>query len=413
MPEPLRALIIANSIEPDSSAGIGGAERQALDLAVRFDRSLVLPHLLSYTQAGSMTSWLKEHDIHTFSFEKRWHIDSRVYPFLRRIIATERIDVVLSVNTGANLDNLLVTPSVKDVACIITVPHVGVKLRVALTEGRLAGRADYLIVKGDAAFKAASRQYAIPKARIRVIPNGCDSDRFAYVPYSERRLKRAALGLPEDALILYTPARIHRDKGQDVMAEALAQMPAELLKKRSVLWVNTGRVQNEGLHRRILEITRSIAAHVRLFPPVCDTAEWCAAADWIVMPSRTESFGSLLVEGAFVGRPFISTACGEAVQIDAQLRALRDDDVYARDGGRDARDNNRTISMPALARPGDAVSLAEAIRYAIEMDDDARAKLGDCVCGFVRDRYDMQGKVEAYTSLFYDAVRRRKGMLQD
>ncbi len=382
---PLKILIIVNSIDPEGRVGIGGAERTAIDIATHCNRSIIEPAILTYESPGESASYLKTKNIAVHSVVKRWKLDPLIFPSLHKLISSKKIDAVLSVNTGANLDSLIVTRKLERVACLIRVPSVRVKFRVMMTEGRMANRADALIVPSVDAEKVISKQYRILKSRIRVIPNGCDGKRFTFVPYFERIRFRRELGLPEDALVLYTPSRVHSVKGQDIFAEALSQISPYELRAKKLLWVNTGRIQDAKLAERIQSITREISDHVRLLPPSVDTAKWFAACDWVVIPSRIESFGLSMLEAAFVGRPMYASRCGIAKELD---------EIH----------NGLTFNV------SDVKSALEGLRRVISTNIEERITIAEKLNEHFRPVYSIESTVRQYEQAIIEAVNRRRSM---
>jgi glycosyltransferase involved in cell wall biosynthesis len=378
---PLRVLIIANSINPEGRVGIGGAERTAIDLATHINKSLIKPSVLTYEDPGDTLNFLESKGVPVYRLGKRWKVDLSTLNQLHKLISEHRFDAVLSVNTGANFDNLLVTPSFRKTACIIRVPSVRVKFRVMMTEGRIANRADILVVPGTEAEKIITKQYAIPKSRTRLIPNGCDGDHFFTVPYADRFKYRQELGLSDDALILFTPSRLHPIKGQDIFAEALLQIPLSILREKKVVWINTGRIQDEKLAGRIREITSDVSDHVLFLPPITDPEKWYAAADWIIIPSRVESFGLSMLEAAFVGRPIYASRCGVAKEFDS---------IY----------NGLTFV------PGDVSSALDGLKMILSLDVDERILIAGKLSEYFRKNYSIESTVREYEKTIFEAVNR-------
>src|SRR5207302_3027618 len=66
------------------------------------------------------------------------------------------------------------------------------------------------------------RHYGLPEAKIRVIRNGVDLERFR--PGGDRAAARHRLGLPAVAYVVGTAGRLTRQKGMDVVLRACACM---------------------------------------------------------------------------------------------------------------------------------------------------------------------------------------------
>lgn len=137
--------------------------------------------------------------------------------------------------------------------------------------------------------------------RITVLPAGVDTATFAP---RDRAAARAALGLPEGAVVFFLSRldRAHYFKGLHILVRALRQVPAATLV-----------VGGDGELRRRYE--RHAAKHLgnrALFVGDVDDAALpahYAAADVVVLPSidRTEAFGLVLLEAMACGTPVVAS----------------------------------------------------------------------------------------------------------
>src|SRR5262249_6456816 len=87
------------------------------------------------------------------------------------------------------------------------------------------------LVSGIAAASTAVRDAVVagegyPSDRIRIIPNGVDTASFSPQPEEPRAKVRAALGLPPDALVIGTLARLDAAKGLDLLFDAALHLLA-------------------------------------------------------------------------------------------------------------------------------------------------------------------------------------------
>ncbi len=318
---PIRTLFLISSIDPAPPEGgktAGGAERLTRDVCLNIDRSRIEPVLLLHYPPSGVGPELSSAGI-------EWHVAHRhahnPFPFwmkLKTLIRREKIRAVVSMNQGPNFDNLAVTPFVRGTGCVISVSGVHMPERIYRTEGKISGRAHILVFPSEYSRENNAPRYAIADRRIRVIPNGCDTKRFSYAPYAQRKGNRRRLGLPEDAFILYTPSRIHRKKGQDVMAEAMTII-GEYLHQKNAVWVNTGLTQHADIFEKLSAFSSLIPGRIITLPPVSNAAEYMAAADAVAIPSRDESFSLVALEASSCGRIFVGTNCGAIPEIAANM----------------------------------------------------------------------------------------------
>jgi glycosyltransferase involved in cell wall biosynthesis len=154
-----------------------------------------------------------------------------------------------------------------------------------------------------------------------------------------REVVRAALRVPSDVPLVVVVARLHRQKGLDILLDA-----APALHGTTVAIVGEG-PQEDRLRRRIAD--EGLGDVVRLAGPSGNAADELAAADVVAVPSIWESGPLVLVEAMELGRPVVTTPVGfapelvddgvtgrvvpvgDAVALAAALRAMVDDPVGA------------------------------------------------------------------------------------
>ncbi|MGH2724238.1 MAG: glycosyltransferase [Actinomycetota bacterium] len=155
--------------------------------------------------------------------------------------------------------------------------------------------------------------YGAPAARIRVVPPGVDAARFHPRPPGPAR---AALGLGGKRVALFV-GRLQLLKGPDVavraVAEAVARDPGAT--RDLVLAVVGGPSGAEAIaarHLTELAARLGIPGRVRLFDPRPHgrLPEVYAAADVLLMPSRSESFGLVALEAQASGVPVVAAEVG-------------------------------------------------------------------------------------------------------
>jgi D-inositol-3-phosphate glycosyltransferase len=165
--------------------------------------------------------------------------------------------------------------------------------------------------------------YAADPDKVVVVPPGVDLSLFAP---GDKRAARSATGLPHDAKVLLFVGRIQPLKAPEVLVKAAAELLARHPDWRGELVVAVvGGPSGSGLaHPQALQELADglgVAPQVRFVPPVPRTelAQWYRAADLVVVPSHSESFGLVAVEAQACGTPVVAarvgglpTAVGEA-----------------------------------------------------------------------------------------------------
>jgi glycogen(starch) synthase len=224
--------------------------------------------------------------------------------------------------------------------------RAGAALRPAYR--RILLRYDRLLPVSNACAAEASAYWGLPRERVRVLPNGVDTRRFAPDPEAAR-LERDRLGTP-GPLVVYL-GRICRQKGTHVLLDAVPQLPEGT------------RVVLAGPIEQFDELDRPDAA-----------AEWRAsidragatylgrvpddrlpallnAADVFVMPTvELEMQGMAALEAQASGTPVVATDHG---------------------GLPETVPDHCGVRVP----PGDTRALAEALGELL-LDEDRRTELG-------------------------------------
>jgi D-inositol-3-phosphate glycosyltransferase len=179
-------------------------------------------------------------------------------------------------------------------------------------EGAVIRAADRIVVPTVAEGAHLRRLYGAPSDRIRIVPPGVDTALFRRHPKEE---SRAALGLAGRRVVLFV-GRLQALKGPDLairgVAEAVRRDPRET---RDVALVVVGGPSGTGdasSSLRSLAAAEGIADRVRFLPPVphADLPRVYAAAEALVMPSRSESFGLVALEAQACGVPVVAADVG-------------------------------------------------------------------------------------------------------
>ena len=178
--------------------------------------------------------------------------------------------------------------------------RVGPRFGSAAATGVL-GRADRLIVPSSAVLEGLSPRLRRRCRIVTPVVNAPVVDR----PASE---VRAAWGVPDDAPLVVSVARLHRQKALGDLLAAWRRVAAELPSARLVL-------VGDGPERAGLE--RLAGPGVMFVGSVPGAADELAAADLVVVSSLWEAVPLVLVEALALGVPVVSTRVGVAPAVAA------------------------------------------------------------------------------------------------
>jgi D-inositol-3-phosphate glycosyltransferase len=175
-------------------------------------------------------------------------------------------------------------------------------------EADIINCADAICVSCSAEEDQFRRLYGDPPGRIEIVSPGVE---HAFFAPGDRRGARHALNLGNGPVLLFV-GRIQPLKGVDVAVRALA----ELGRSDALLLVVGGASGLEGgsevarVHALIDEL--GVRDQVRFVPPQPHhiLSTYYRAADVVVVPSRSESFGLVALEAAACGIPVVASAVG-------------------------------------------------------------------------------------------------------
>lgn len=235
------------------------------------------------------------------------------------------------------------------------------------------GRADAVTAVCGAVAESLVRDYGVPRARVRIVPNGADLPDEQAEAEPARRL-REQFGAAPFRPLWVCAARLEDQKGHAVLLDALAEV-----KRRGLDFVVA--LAGEGTLRDSLErrvATLGLGSSVRFLGQVEEIGALLAAADAVVLPSLWEGLPLTLLEAMARARPVLASAVGGVPE------AIED--------GRSGR----------LVTPGDPGALADGLEW-LHRKAGAAAALGREAQHVVREDYTWQRVVQSFETV-YDEV---------
>lgn len=186
-------------------------------------------------------------------------------------------------------------------------------------ERRVFARTPEIVAISRAGRDEIVRLYGVPTARLSVVYNGVDLERFhPRLREAHRAAARAEAGLSRETWVLLFAGSGFERKGLDVAMRALAA-----LDDRGSRLVVIGR--GDAARYRALAHEAGIADRIVWLGVRPDIERWYAAADVLVLPTRYEPFGNVHLEALAAGLPVVtSRVAGGAEVIDARCGAAVD-----------------------------------------------------------------------------------------
>lgn len=238
------------------------------------------------------------------------------------------------------------------------------RLRVRLYYRRVA----HAVALWPGSAQALAGTFGVDPRRISVIPNGVPEDRCAPVDAAGRGAARRALDLPQLARVVVYVGALAPEKEVGTAIRAVAGLPHTHLL-----------VIGDGPERAALA---GLAGGARLLG-AGDPAQAFAAADVVVLPSRTEGMPGVLVEAGLRGLPAVATAVGGVAEVVLDGRTGR------------------------LVPPGDVAALRAALGEVLPH----AAELGAAARAHCRERFTMAVVGEAWDAVLARFLRPRPRVL--
>jgi D-inositol-3-phosphate glycosyltransferase len=182
-------------------------------------------------------------------------------------------------------------------------------------ETQVVAAANALVANTDAEAASLVSLYDACPDIVHVVSPGVDL--YTFTPGQGRSAAREIVGLPQDSLVVSFVGRIQPHKGPEVLIRATSELVKHSPLLRHKLIVNvmggaSGANTEEVDRLKELATWLGIDDVVRFSPPVprADLAQWYRAADLVVVPSYSESFGLVALEAQACGTPVVATAVG-------------------------------------------------------------------------------------------------------
>jgi D-inositol-3-phosphate glycosyltransferase len=182
-------------------------------------------------------------------------------------------------------------------------------------ETQVVAGANALIANTDAEGASLVSLYDACPDIVHVVSPGVDL--YTFTPGESRSAAREFTGQPHDALVVSFVGRIQPHKGPEVLIRATSELVKHTPLLRHKLIVNvvggaSGANTEEVNRLKELSTWLGIDDVVRFTPPVprVDLPHWYRAADLVIVPSYSESFGLVALEAQACGTPVVATAVG-------------------------------------------------------------------------------------------------------
>ena len=174
--------------------------------------------------------------------------------------------------------------------------------------------------------------YGVQKDRIRVIPNGVDTD---YFKPEDKNHARTSLDIPPEQLNVLFVGNLIRRKGVDWLIKSFSKVCEAI--PQATLYIVGGKVDDTDMewYKDTLDIAKKLLPHERVkFVGEINSRDnptlnlWYNISDVLILPSRAEGMGMVLLEAMACGKPVIGSRAGGITNVirDGQNGILVDID---------------------------------------------------------------------------------------
>jgi len=288
-----------------TSMPVGGAETLLVELVRRLDRSRFSPELCCLKHLGPLGEVLAA-EIPAFSGLLRNKYDVRVLGRLRRLLGGRRIDAVVTVGTGG--DKMFwgrLAAWLAHVPVICSALHsTGLPDHVERLNRLLAPITDAFVAVAGPHGRHLAEHEGCPAARVVVIPNGVDVDRFR--PRPADAVLRDALGLPPAAPVAGIVAALRPEKQHELFLQAAALVHRQSPECRFL-------IVGDGPQRASLEALAGdlgLSGVVHFLGTRGDVPQLLALIDVFVLTSKMEANPVSILEAMASGKPVVATRVG-------------------------------------------------------------------------------------------------------
>jgi glycosyltransferase involved in cell wall biosynthesis len=243
--------------------------------------------------------------------------------------------------------------------------------------GLLIRRATRVIAVAEAMRRQLVDGSGVQTDRVVVIPNGVDPERVR--PARGRAATRSELGLADDAPVILSLGALTGEKDPLTVVRVAAEVVRAVPEARHLL-VGEGPLRSE---------TQTEAARLGLgdrllmLGPRSDVGDLLAAADLLLLPSRTEGLPAVAVEAGLAGLPVVASRVGGVPEVvERDVTGL-------------------------LVEPGDVAGFVAAVAGLLGEPDRRRA-LGEAAAVRCREGFSIERLAPRWVEVL-DAVGGREG----
>jgi sugar transferase (PEP-CTERM/EpsH1 system associated) len=290
------------------SLAIGGLERVAVALAKGFTAQGDTVRICCLSGRGELANVAEDAGVGVISLGKGSGNEYRLPLRIARIIRKERFKVVHTHNEAGLIYG--VPGAMLAGGCVIVHTEHGKEMDydskkiMHAAERVLLKKVDYAVAVSEVLRDRVCKTLRIEKARVLVIPNGIDVERF-YHP-EKRFEKRKTLGIELGSFVIGNVARLVPLKNHKFLIDVFKEVRKEFANARLCV-IGGGPVLGD---LRNYASRLGLADKAMFLGERIDVPELLSAFDLFVLPSLTEGISMTLLEAMAAGIPVMASDVG-------------------------------------------------------------------------------------------------------
>lgn len=381
----LRILIVSQQFRPVVGGYERAAERLAAGLAAR-------GHGVTVVAERRNLQWPATEEYQGFQvrrhwciYKPRWHLLTSVMSLmLFLLLNVRRFQLVHIQQYGTYAGMAIAIARLYSIPVVLRTTNtrsdgisqvLGGRSPLRRLVAALHRKADACIVTSTWALDEVLR-FGLPRGRIRLIPNGIDTDELRPDPVARGEARKRLIPHGESVVVLYC-GRLNEGKNPLGLIRAWRGVAAQA---PSALLVLVGDGPQRDLANQLID-REGLGGRVLLAGSQADVLPWYRAADIFVLPSHFEGLSNSLLEAMSCGLPVVSTKVSGSV------------DIFAR------------CDVGELVEVGDETALGSAISRLVDMPE-RRASCGGRARRLAMEEFSLQAIVHRTVDLYREVVAR-------
>jgi len=292
--------------------GLGGAQRQLLELLKRLDRRRFQPVVFALSEKKiALKDAFEKAGISVILFDQRGKISLpvlfKLWKALRQFSPTIVHTYLFTADFYGRIAAKMAGVPILISSVRSTEPDK--KWRYILVDWYLGKWCDAVIGNASCIGEIVAAREKIKPSKIYTIHNGVDLNRFPY-PMQNGHLRKS-LEIPEGAFVLGTVGRLGPEKDHRTLLHAVAEVSQKGLKPYLLL------IGDGPLSASLVRLGKElgIATHLKWLGARSDIPELLAGIDLFVLPSRYEGCPNVVLEAMAAGKCVVATRVGGTPEV--------------------------------------------------------------------------------------------------